>query len=385
VSRAKAAHGASRRLARASAQLRARELDILLVTGAVNVRYVTGFTGTSGVALIAAQAAAGERGGAGGVEPGAVGHHFITDFRYATQAAEEVAPDFERTIVNDSLLDGAAAALPSGGGRLGFNEKSLAVADHARLREMLPQEWQLVGATEVLEEMRAVKDDEEIARIRAACELADEALRAVLDAPLVGRSERDVALELEWQMRRRGAEGPSFPPIVAAGAHAALPHASPRWVEIGADELVIIDWGALHEGYCSDCTRTFATGEGVGEGAREVYEIVRAAQSLAAEAVRAGAGTRELDAIARAEIERAGYGEGFGHGLGHGVGMDIHEAPRLSRVAPDLELLAGNVVTVEPGVYVPGELGVRIEDLVVVGESDSEALTSLPKELTVVS
>jgi Xaa-Pro aminopeptidase len=385
VSRAEAAHVASRRLARAHTELRERELDVLLVTGAVNVRYVTGFTGTSGLALIDAHAAAGGNGGAGEVDPGTLGHRFITDFRYATQAAEQVAPEFERTIVKDSLLDGAAAALAARGGRLGFNEKSLAVADHARLREMLAEEWQLVGAADVLEGMRAVKDEEEIARIRAACELADEALRAVLEAPLAGRSERDVALELEWQMRRRGAEAPSFPPIVAAGAHAALPHATTREVEIGGDELVIIDWGALHEGYCSDCTRTFATGEGVGERAREVYEIVRAAQALAAAAVHAGAGTRALDAIARAEIERAGYGEEFGHGLGHGVGMDIHEGPRLSRVAPDVELLAGNVVTVEPGVYVPGELGVRIEDLVVVGESASEALTSLPKELTVVS
>jgi Xaa-Pro aminopeptidase len=385
VSRAEAVHDSSQRLARASAELRELELDVLLVTGAVNVRYVTGFTGTSGLALIGARAAAGGSGGAGGVDADALGYRFITDFRYATQAAEQVAPEFERTIVKDSLLEGAVAALPSGGGRLGFNEKSLTVADHARLREMLPDRWQLVGAAAVLEGMRAVKDDGEIAFIRAACELADEALRAVLDAGLAGRSERDVALELEWHMRRRGAEGPSFPLIVAAGAHAALPHARPRGVEIGDDELVIIDWGALHEGYCSDCTRTFATGERVAERGREVYEIVRAAQRLAAEAVRAGAGTRELDAIARAEIERAGYGKEFGHGLGHGVGMDIHEGPRLSRTAPEEKLLAGNVVTVEPGVYVPGELGVRIEDLVVVGESESETLTSLPKELTVVS
>jgi Xaa-Pro aminopeptidase len=383
MSRAAVGAGASRRLGRVSDELRARGLDALLVTGAVDVRYLTGFTGTSGLALIDAHSAAGTGTDVGAGGP--LGHRFITDFRYATQAAEQVAPEFERTIVKESLLEGAVEALGERGGSLGFLEKTLTVADHARLRELLSEEWQLAGAAEVLEGLRAVKDSAEIARIRAACELADESLRAVLEAGLAGRSEREVALELEWQMRRRGAEGPSFSPIVAAGAHAALPHASPREEQIGADQLVLIDWGSRHEGYCSDCTRTFATGEGIGERAREIYEIVRAAQELAATAVRAGAGTRELDGIARAEIERAGYGKEFGHGLGHGVGMDIHEAPRLSRSAPDSALLAGNVVSVEPGVYVPGELGVRIEDLVVVGDSESEALTSLPKELTVVS
>jgi Xaa-Pro aminopeptidase len=383
------AHAASERLGRAAGELRARELDVLLVTGAVNVRYTTGFTGTSGLALIDAHSGSGagaaQGSGSGGGAEGPLGHRFITDFRYATQAAEQVAPELERTVVSDSLLEGVAGVLPAGGGRLGFSEKALTVADHSRLRERLGDKWELAPAGDVLEGMRAVKDAAEIARIRAACELADEALRAVLDAGLAGRTEREVALELEWQMRRRGAEGPSFTLIVAAGAHAALPHASPRELEIGGDELVIVDWGALHEGYCSDCTRTFATGERIGERAREIYEVVRAAQELAARAVRAGAGTRELDGIARAEIERAGYGKEFGHGLGHGVGMEIHEGPRLSRSAPEVELLAGNVVTVEPGVYVPGELGVRIEDLVVVGDSESEALTSLPKELTVVS
>jgi Xaa-Pro aminopeptidase len=186
-------------------------------------------------------------------------------------------------------------------------------------------------------------------------------------------------------MRRLGAEAPSFPSIVAAGAHAALPHAQPREVEIPRDVLVTIDWGALHEGYCSDCTRTYATGEAISGQAVEIYGLVLSAQERGLAAVRAGISGREVDAIAREVIEQAGQGEHFGHGLGHGVGMEVHEGPRLSRTAGEEPLLAGNVVTVEPGVYLPGELGVRIEDLVVVGKGTQEVLTSLPKTLTVVS
>ncbi len=202
---------------------------------------------------------------------------------------------------------------------------------------------------------------------------------------VVGRTEREVAIELELRMRRLGAEAPSFPSIVAAGAHGALPHAEPREQEIAKDVLLTIDWGALHEGYCSDCTRTYATGEGISARAREIYELVLSAQEQALAAVRAGPSGRELDGVARAVIERAGHGEHFGHGLGHGVGLEIHEGPRLSRTAGEEPLQAGNVVTVEPGVYLPGRLGVRIEDLVVVTEDGQEVLTSLSKALTVVS
>jgi Xaa-Pro aminopeptidase len=186
-------------------------------------------------------------------------------------------------------------------------------------------------------------------------------------------------------MRRLGAEAPSFPSIVAAGSHAALPHAQPRAETIPPDVLVTIDWGALLDGYCSDCTRTYATGEGVSQQAREVYELVLDAQRQAVAAVRAGPSGRELDAVARAVIAVAGHGDHFGHGLGHGVGMDIHEAPRLSRTASEDPLPAGSVVTIEPGVYLPGVLGVRIEDLVVVREDGQELLTGLAKELTVVA
>jgi Xaa-Pro aminopeptidase len=363
------------RVQRLADELREHGLDALLVNSPVNLRYLTGFTGTSGLALIAA----------GGGEAGPRGHRFITDFRYATQSAQQVPDVFEREVVSDNLLGAAARSLGDGPGRLGFDEANLTVRDHTRLRDLLAEQWQLVPCGATVERLRAVKDAGELARIRAAAQLADEALSSVLAAGVVGRSEREVAIELELRMRRLGAEGSSFPAIVAAGEHAALPHAEPRDQLIPRDVLVTIDWGALLDGYCSDCTRTYATGEGVAAAAREVYELVLSAQEQAVAAVRSGPSGRELDAVARAVIEAAGHGEHFGHGLGHGVGMDVHEGPRLSRTASDEPLLAGNVVTIEPGVYLPGQLGVRIEDLVVVQTDGADVLSSLSKQLTVIT
>jgi Xaa-Pro aminopeptidase len=375
---AAAARARRRRLQRIAAEVRERALDALLVTGQVNVRYVSGFSGSSGVVLVGADdRLEGSRARASGA------HRFLTDFRYETQARAEVTVALRREVVPDNLLQGVAAALGTGGGRLGFLEKDLTVAEHEQLAALLGERWQLIPSAQIVERLRAVKDASEIERIRVASQLADEALAVVLEAGLVGRTERDIALELEQQMRRRGAEGPRFLSIVAAGANAALPHAQPRDLPIPRDVLVTIDWGARCDGYCSDCTRTYATGERLSEQAREVYELVRSVQQEAVDATRAGLGARALDALARGTIEAAGYGERFGHGLGHGVGMDVHEGPRLSRSAPDDPLAPGNVLTIEPGVYVPNELGVRIEDLLVVRKSGSDVLTRLPKSLTV--
>jgi Xaa-Pro aminopeptidase len=365
---------ANKRAAGLAAQLRKREVDVLLVATSINVRYLTGFTGTNGLALIFAKRGAD--------------HRFFTDFRYATQSAAQVPEAFRREIVAVDLLEAAAGVLSSGkqtGGRLGFDEASVTVKQHARLNELLGPEWELVPCAGIVEQLRAVKDAAEIDRIRAATQLADEALRQTLEAGVVGRTERDVAIELELRMRRLGAEGASFPSIVAAGAHGALPHAEPRAREIHKNALLTIDWGALHEGYCSDCTRTYATGERISMRAREIYDLVLSAQEQALAAVRAGLNGKEIDAVARDLIERAGQGEHFGHGLGHGVGLEVHEGPRLSRLASEDPLRIGNVVTVEPGVYLPGRLGVRIEDLVVVTEDGQEVLTRLSKELTVIS
>jgi Xaa-Pro aminopeptidase len=363
------------RTERLAAQMRERGVDVLLVAAPINVRYLTGFTGSNGLALVAADPGEGAK----------AGDRFFTDFRYTTQSAEQVAPRFERKIVTGRLLEAAVRSLDGTAGRLGFDDASVTVADHAALTKALPQGWELVACAGAVEQLRAVKDAGEVGRMRASAELADEALRSVLEDGLVGREERDVAIELELRMRRLGAEAPSFSSIVASGAHGALPHAEPRAEPIERDVLVTIDWGALHDGYCSDCTRTYATGEGITARAREVYELVLAAQEAGVAAVEAGPTGREVDAVARSVIEQAGEGEHFGHGLGHGVGLEVHEAPRLSRVESERPLVAGNVVTVEPGVYLPGELGVRIEDLLVVRDGAYEVLNGLEKTLTVVS
>jgi Xaa-Pro aminopeptidase len=363
------------RVQRLASELVDPGVDALLVDSLVNVRYLTGFTGSNGLVLAVADTARAKLGC----------HRFLSDFRYATQSAEQVSDAFAREIVAGDLFEALAAQLAQGGGRLGFDEAGLTVKRHGQLLEMLGGDWELVPCAGAVERLRAVKDAGEIARIRAASELADMALRGILEDGLVGRTERDVALALELRMRSLGAQAPSFTSIVAAGAHGALPHAQPSAEPIPRDVLVTIDWGAVHEGYCSDCTRTFATGDGISGQAREIYGLVLRAQEQGLGAVRAGPSGREVDAVARAVIEQAGHGEHFGHGLGHGVGIEIHEGPRLSRTAGEEPLRAGNVVTVEPGVYLPGLLGVRIEDLVVVREDSQEVLTSLPKALTVVS
>lgn len=368
------------RVERLSEEMREQELDRLLVWEPVNLRYLTGFTGSSGLALIA------------GADFREGSHLFLTDFRYETQAAEQIPDAFELVIAPSDLLESAAQVLGEEAERraanavraeLGFDDASLTFRRHARLRELLPPRWKVRRAGGLVEELREVKAQDELARIRAATQLADEALTQVLEAGLVGRTERDVAIELELRMRKLGAQAPSFPSIVASGPHAALPHAEPRDEAIERDCLVTIDWGATLDGYCSDCTRTYATGS-LPQDAVEIYELVLRAQEAALAAVRPGAGTREVDGVSREVIDEAGHGDRFGHGVGHGVGMEVHEGPRLSRTAPDVELCAGNVVTIEPGVYLPGRFGVRIEDLVVVTEQGHERLTSLPKELTTV-
>jgi Xaa-Pro aminopeptidase len=340
-------------------------IDLLLVSNLVNVRYLTGYTGSNGVALVGADARA-----------------FITDFRYVEQAAAEVDPGFDRRRAPQELLHAVEEMLPEGSLRLGFEDTHVSVRAHARLRELLPDRVELVGVEGIVERLRAVKGPDEIARIRSASELAAAAFERLLEGGLAGRSERELSLELEQVMRLLGAQRPSFDSIVAAGPHGALPHATPRDVEVTRGQLVVIDWGAELDGYCSDCTRTVAAGE-PDEQARIVYELVLAAQIAGVRAVKAGAQAREADGAARAVIDGGGFGERFGHGLGHGVGLEIHEAPRLSQRSDDV-LATGNIVTVEPGIYLPGEFGVRIEDLVAVTTDGCEIHTSIDKQLLVV-
>jgi Xaa-Pro aminopeptidase len=337
--------------------------DALVVTNLVNVRYLTGYTGSNGVAVVGAH---GKR-------------LFFTDFRYMTQAAAQVS-GFEVVRGERDLLGDVATAVS---GRVGFEDATLSVRRLSRLRELAADDVEFAPAGDLVEELRAVKEPGEVETLRAAAALADEALTQVLERGLVGRTEHEVAVDLEHTMRVLGADAPSFESIVAAGPHGALPHADPTHDTIPADVLVTIDWGAVLDGYCSDGTRTYATGSDVPPEAVEVYELVLAAQVASVEAVRAGASGKDVDAVGRALIDAAGHGEHYGHGLGHGVGLDVHEKPTLSPRSVDT-LATGNIVTVEPGIYVPGEHGVRIEDLVVVTDAGCEILSSLPKDLTVV-
>lgn len=356
----------SGRVERLVAALPEAGIDVLLVSTPVNIRYLTGFTGSNGLALVGPQT-----------------RKFITDFRYVEQAAEEVDSSFERVRAPQDLIEVIADALPEAALKLGFEDAQLSVRAHRRLRELLPERVQLVAAGDLVVGLRAVKDREEVERIWAATALADSAFKKILGDGLIGRTEREVALAIEQQMRILGASRPSFDTIVAAGPQGALPHATPRDREIGPGDLIVIDWGAELDGYCSDCTRTVASGV-LDQEVREVYELVLAAQLKGLESVQPRADCREVDAVARAVIEDGGYGKQFGHGLGHGVGMEVHEGPRLSQRAEG-KLRAGNVVTVEPGIYLPGRFGVRIEDLVLVTDDGCEIITSVPKELQVTS
>jgi Xaa-Pro aminopeptidase len=340
-------------------------LDALMVVGHANLRYVSGFTGSSGAAVVAADGRS----------------RFLTDFRYEEQSAVEVDPELERAIVEGELLDALAAALPRG--RVGFDDATITVAQRTQLEAHARPGIELVAAGGLIERLRAVKDAAEIEQIAAAAALVDGIYDWLIERGFAGRKEREVAIELEHEMRMRGASGPSFDSIVASGTQGALPHAQPRDVAIAPGTLVTVDIGALVDGYCSDCTRTFAVGEPSAQ-AREIYELVLGAQLAGLAALAPGLSGVAVDAQAREVVERAGYGECFGHGLGHGVGLEIHEPPRLSRHASDDPLRAGNVVTVEPGVYLPGVLGVRIEDLTVVTDDGCRRLSQFPKELLVV-
>ncbi len=340
--------------------LAGRELDRMLVTDLTNVRYLTGFTGTNGACVCG---------------PGV--RLFLTDFRYTERAAAEVE-GWEPITVKGDWLAAIAERLE---GRFGFEDDHLAVRVLEKLKGKLADGVEPVAAGGTVEQLRRVKDEGELAAIAEASKLADEVWLWSVGRGLSGRSEREVARAAEARIRELGGD-PSFPAIVAAGPNGALPHAEPGERQIGRGELVVFDMGAKLDGYCSDGTRTYATGD-PGEEGREVYAVVLAAQLASLEAVRAGVKGEDVDAVARKIIDEAGHGERFGHGLGHGVGLEVHEGPRLSPKSDDL-LAPSEVVTVEPGIYLPGRLGVRIEDFVVVSEDGYRNLSTLPKQLTIV-
>lgn len=345
------------------AALRAAGLDALLATDLVNIGYLSGFTGSNAALVVAAA--------------GPDGDLFCTDGRYATQAASEV-PDV-RTVIARPCAAELARTVPAGT-LLGFESDHLTVDAHAALLEAAP-ETVLRPAPGLVGRLREVKEPAEVAAVRTACELADAALAGLLrDGGIApGRTEREVAADLEHRMRLLGADGPAFDTILATGAHSAIPHHRPTEAELRPGELVKLDFGALVGGYHSDMTRTFVLGPPA-HWQRELYDLVAAAQRAGCAALAPGAEVSTVDAASRDVVVRAGLGERFVHGLGHGVGLQIHEPPWLSASGSGT-LAAGHVLTVEPGVYLEGRGGVRIEDTLVVRDGGAEPLTGAAREL----
>jgi Xaa-Pro aminopeptidase len=353
------------RLDRCRALLDQLGVAALLVTDPADVRYLSGFRGGDTALVVGA------------------GYALIcTDARYWDQVREEVDA-FDLVEVRGELLAEAVAAFRSTGeqGRLGIQGSALSYAAYRGLRRRHDGGLRDVG--DAITRLRVTKDADELAAMRRAGRVTDEALAATVARGLVGQREIDVAWRLGEEYHRLGAEGEAFPAIVAGGAHGAQAHAIPGERVIEAGELVVIDTGARVDGYCSDITRTYAAGEPA-DGLRRIYDVVLAAQLAGLAAVRPGAhGRDDVDAACRAIIDAAGHGAEFGHGTGHGVGLEVHEAPSLGRTRGDA-LAAGMVCTVEPGIYVDGVVGVRIEDTVLVTEDGCERLTTSPKELRIV-
>lgn len=352
--------------------LRDQGLDALLVTDLLNVRYLTGFTGSAGALWVSAV------DGASGSEEHTL---LCTDARYRTQAGQQV-PDL-RTLIDRRYGAALLAQVPTST-RAGYESHRVTVDGYDTL-EVANVRVELVRAPNTVEKLREVKDEAEVELLGRACAAADEALTSLIDAGGVrpGRTEREVARDLEALMCEHGADGASFETIVATGAMSAIPHHRPTDEVLATGNFVKIDFGALVAGYHSDMTRTLVLGSPA-PWQREIYDLVAQAQAAGRDALKPGAALKDVDAAARDVIAAAGYGEHFGHGLGHGVGLAIHEAPGIGSTATGT-LLAGSAVTVEPGVYLPGRGGVRIEDTLVVRSGGPELLTRFPKELTVVA
>jgi Xaa-Pro aminopeptidase len=330
-----------------------------LVTGGVNVRYLTGLS-SSNAALL--------------VEPGGA-TTLYTDFRYLEKAAAVEGVELVQTARD--VIGWLATALS--GRRVGFEPAHVTFAGY----ELLARGGvDLVPTNGLVEALRRVKEPAELASVRRAAEISDEVYAALAEQPFAGRTERELAWWIEQAFHDAGADGLAFDPIVASGANGASPHAEPSDLVITRGTLVTIDAGCRIDGYCSDCTRTFATGA-LPAALAEAYGLCLEGQLAGLAAVRPGVAGREVDAASRVAIDAAGLGERYGHGLGHGVGLEVHEAPTLRPESPDV-LEPGNIVTVEPGIYLPGIGGVRVEDLVLVTDDGAESLTHFTKELTTV-
>jgi len=355
------------RLDRLRAAFAAAQVDALLVTRLPNIRYLTGFTGSAAMVLVTEQ-----------------GVTFTTDGRYTEQSGEQLAAAGVEAQIEIGATQAdqrdALAAAAAGVARVGLEAHGVTWAQQRDIAGWFGAA-ELVATDHVVETLRLVKEEAEVARIRAACAIGDAAFAEVRPMLADGPTEQEVALALEWAMRTRGASGNSFDPIVAAGPNAAKPHARPSARRIEPGELVVLDFGCIVDGYCSDMTRTVSVGP-PNAASQRLVDVVREAQANGRDAVRAGAAAADVDRACRDIIDSAGLGEYFVHSTGHGVGLEIHEAPRVAKTAGDT-LEAGFVVTVEPGVYVPGVGGVRVEDTLVVTYDGADPLTLAPKDLVV--
>ena len=342
-----------------SARLEELTVDALLITRLLHTRYLTGFTGSNGQVLV-------RRDGA----------LFLTDGRYTEQSRREV-PDLERVTYLNPLREELAGYL-DGVARLGFEAEEMTVATRDRFDDALA-DIELVATTEVVETLRAVKDDEERDAIRRAQAITDAAFGRILEHFAVGVSEQQMSRQLEGLLMDEGAEGLAFDSIVAFGENAAEPHHEPTHRLLEEGDVIKLDFGARFAGYHADMTRTISFGAPAGE-IKKIHAVVRESQQAGIDAVRAGVTGASVDAVSREVIERAGYGDRFVHSLGHGVGLEIHEAPSLGR-KQDEPLPAGAVVTVEPGIYIPGLGGVRIEDMVEVTEDGCVVVGTSDRDL----
>ena len=370
------AAGMAQRRVRLAAELAARDLDALVVSDLINVRYLTGFTGSNAALLVFASTC----------DP-----VLVTDSRYRIQALRQ-APDLDTVIERAGPRHLVARAVSAGARRIGFESHVVTVDGFEALAAEITLAAELTGrvgaelvrAPGVVEGLREVKDAGEVAMLSSAAEAADAALTALVAGGGLrpGRTERAVARELESLMFDHGAEARAFDTIVATGANSAVPHHRPTDAILTRGDFVKIDFGAVVAGYHSDMTRTFVMGAAA-DWQRDIYGLVAQAQRAGVAALEAGARLSEVDGAARRVIADAGFGENFGHGLGHGVGLQIHEAPGINS-ATGGTLRAGSVVTVEPGVYLPDRGGVRIEDTLVAGRQGPEQLTRFPKDLAIV-
>ena len=344
-------------------------LDALLVTHLPNIRYLSGFSGSAGVLLVGQRQVL-----------------LFTDGRYKEQACAEV--EGARVMLGrKAALVSAGEWLNENGKRagirtLGIEAQHLTVAERAQLQKALRPDTRLREVPPLVERARMVKDEEEINRLRSAVRLGSSLFDAALKVIRPGTKEIEVAAEMEYEARRAGAEGMSFETIIASGPRSALPHGRASTAEIPPNGFVVCDFGIILAGYCSDTTRTVHVGKPNGD-ARNMYDAVREAQQAAIDSVRAGVSVAKVDQAARKVLTARGLGKYFTHSTGHGVGLEIHEMPRVARGQPE-HLRSGMAITVEPGVYLPGVGGVRIEDMVVVSEGGCEVLTPTSKKLIII-